>query len=218
MPCFAASPSPPLAARRRARSARARRRRQPEHAAAAQPDPPPPVKPPEVSPKDRAALHADLGAGYYERGQMDVALEELNEAAKLDPSNPPHLQHLRPRLRDAGREREGGTEFPARARARAGGLRHPPQLGLVPLQQRPSARVDRRIRDGVAQSAVQDAGDRARSTPDVAAPRRRQRRRRGVLPARAGALTEQRARARTGSRCIAYRAGRWTTRAAGCGA
>ena len=52
------------------------------------PDPPPVVKPQEANPKDRAVLHAELGAGYYERGQMDVALEELNEAAKLDPSNP----------------------------------------------------------------------------------------------------------------------------------
>jgi type IV pilus assembly protein PilF len=52
-----------------------------------QPEPPPPVTKQEVSPKDRAQIHIDLGAGYYERGQMDVALEELNEAMKLDPSN-----------------------------------------------------------------------------------------------------------------------------------
>jgi type IV pilus assembly protein PilF len=53
-----------------------------------QPDPLPTPKAPEVSPKDRAALHADLGAGYYERGRMDVAIEELTEAATLDPTNP----------------------------------------------------------------------------------------------------------------------------------
>lgn len=47
----------------------------------------PPIKQPEVSPQDRAKLHMELGAGYYERGQMDVALEELDEAAKLDPGN-----------------------------------------------------------------------------------------------------------------------------------
>jgi len=51
------------------------------------PDPPPAVKAQEATPQDRAILHVDLGAGYYERGQMDVALEELNEAAKLDPNN-----------------------------------------------------------------------------------------------------------------------------------
>jgi type IV pilus assembly protein PilF len=52
------------------------------------PEPLPTPKAPEVSPKDRAALHADLGAGYYERGRMDVAIEELTEAATLDPTNP----------------------------------------------------------------------------------------------------------------------------------
>ena len=41
----------------------------------------------EVSPKERARLHTELAAGYYERGQMDVALEELTEATKLDPDN-----------------------------------------------------------------------------------------------------------------------------------
>jgi type IV pilus assembly protein PilF len=49
---------------------------------------PPPIKTQEVSPKDRAALHAELGAGYYERGRMDVAIEELTEAQNLDPTNP----------------------------------------------------------------------------------------------------------------------------------
>jgi type IV pilus assembly protein PilF len=53
-----------------------------------QPDPPPPIKTQEASPKDRAALHAELGAGYYERGRMDVAIEELTEAQQLDPTNP----------------------------------------------------------------------------------------------------------------------------------
>ena len=52
------------------------------------PEPLPPIKAPEVSLKDRAALHADLAAGYYERGRMDVAIEELTEAATLDPANP----------------------------------------------------------------------------------------------------------------------------------
>jgi type IV pilus assembly protein PilF len=47
----------------------------------------PPIKQPEVTPKERAALHMELGAGYYQRGQMDVALEELDEAVKLDASN-----------------------------------------------------------------------------------------------------------------------------------
>lgn len=50
------------------------------------PEPLPPIKAPEVSPAKRAQIHTDLGAGYYERGQMEVALEELNEAVKLDPN------------------------------------------------------------------------------------------------------------------------------------
>lgn len=41
----------------------------------------------EVSPRERAKLHTELAAGYYERGRMDVALEELAEAARLDPES-----------------------------------------------------------------------------------------------------------------------------------
>ena len=49
-----------------------------ERTAAPQPQPtPPPV---------RARMHTDLAAGYYERGQMDVALDELNLAVSLDPN------------------------------------------------------------------------------------------------------------------------------------
>ena len=47
----------------------------------------PPPKVAEVSPQERAKLHTELAAGYYERGQMDVALEELAEATKLDPGS-----------------------------------------------------------------------------------------------------------------------------------
>ncbi len=47
----------------------------------------PPPKSPEVSPKERAKLHTEIAAAYYERGQMDVALEELGEAVKLDPDS-----------------------------------------------------------------------------------------------------------------------------------
>jgi type IV pilus assembly protein PilF len=52
------------------------------------PEPPPSVPLPEVSPKTRAQIHADLAAGYYERGRMDIALQELAEAQKLDATNP----------------------------------------------------------------------------------------------------------------------------------
>jgi type IV pilus assembly protein PilF len=37
----------------------------------------------------RAKIHTDLGAGYYERGQMGVALDELKEALRADPNYAP---------------------------------------------------------------------------------------------------------------------------------
>jgi type IV pilus assembly protein PilF len=42
-----------------------------------------------ASPAERAKLHTDLGSGYYERGQMDVAIGELDTAVKLDPNYAP---------------------------------------------------------------------------------------------------------------------------------
>jgi type IV pilus assembly protein PilF len=56
-------------------------------APAPQPQAPAPVRSQEASPQQRAQIRVDLAAGYYERGQMDVALQELGEAAQLDPSN-----------------------------------------------------------------------------------------------------------------------------------
>jgi type IV pilus assembly protein PilF len=37
----------------------------------------------------RAKIHTDLGAGYYERGQLGVALDELKEALRADPNYAP---------------------------------------------------------------------------------------------------------------------------------
>jgi len=48
---------------------------------------PAPVKAQEATPQQRAQIRVDLAAGYYERGQMSVALDELAEAARLDPNN-----------------------------------------------------------------------------------------------------------------------------------
>ena len=53
------------------------------------PEPPATVSttpPQKAPPQVRAQLHTELGAGYYERGQMEVALEELNLAIKIDPT------------------------------------------------------------------------------------------------------------------------------------
>jgi type IV pilus assembly protein PilF len=46
---------------------------------------PPPIQ--EAPAPYRAQLHAEIAAGFFERGQMDVALQELAEAVKLDPKN-----------------------------------------------------------------------------------------------------------------------------------
>ncbi len=39
-----------------------------------------------VTPRQRAEIHADLAAGYYERVQLDVALDELGIAERIDPT------------------------------------------------------------------------------------------------------------------------------------
>lgn len=54
-----------------------------------QPPPPDntPVKEQQATPKQRAEIHRELAAGYYQRGQMDVALQELATARSFDPSN-----------------------------------------------------------------------------------------------------------------------------------
>ena len=59
---------------------------------APEPEPPRPiVAPPQqpASPQIRAQLHTELASGYYERGQMDVALDELNHAVALQPDYAP---------------------------------------------------------------------------------------------------------------------------------
>lgn len=50
-------------------------------------EPLPPVKQPEVPLAVRSQLRADLAASYFERGRLDVALEELAESIKLDETN-----------------------------------------------------------------------------------------------------------------------------------
>ena len=49
---------------------------------------PPPIKQEEATPRYKAELRTELAAGYFERGQYDVALEELGEAVKFDPTYP----------------------------------------------------------------------------------------------------------------------------------
>src|SRR6185437_4573763 len=49
---------------------------------------PPPVQTQHATPLQRAQIRTELAAGYYRRGQMDVALEELGTAKSLDPTYP----------------------------------------------------------------------------------------------------------------------------------
>jgi len=51
-----------------------------------QPPAPEPVKAQEATPLQRAQIKTDLAAGYYERGQFDVALEVLDESQKIEPN------------------------------------------------------------------------------------------------------------------------------------
>ncbi|MGE5169101.1 MAG: type IV pilus biogenesis/stability protein PilW [Rudaea sp.] len=46
----------------------------------------PPVKAQEATPEQRAHIRTELAAGYYARGQMDIALQELGNAKALDPN------------------------------------------------------------------------------------------------------------------------------------
>jgi type IV pilus assembly protein PilF len=47
-----------------------------------------PVKVQEATPQQRATIKTELAAGYYERGQFDVAIDVLREAEQLDATNP----------------------------------------------------------------------------------------------------------------------------------
>jgi type IV pilus assembly protein PilF len=51
-----------------------------------QPPPQVRVQQDQITPRQRAEIHAELAAGYYERAQMDIALEELAIAERIDPT------------------------------------------------------------------------------------------------------------------------------------
>jgi type IV pilus assembly protein PilF len=56
------------------------------------PEQQPRITPPQqqqASPAERARMHTELAGGYYERAQMDIAIEELNLAVKTDPGYAP---------------------------------------------------------------------------------------------------------------------------------
>ena len=159
----------------------------------------------EATPRRSAReLHADLAAGYYERGQMDVALEELQEARCSSIRTIREIYNVYGLVYTMlGEDAEGGGELPARARSsRPNDSGDPPQLGLVPVQHGKRARVDPRVRAGGAQPAVQDARDRAhqrrqvlRSRSATASGAER------ILPARADGRRRAMPTAATTSRC-----------------
>jgi len=55
---------------------------------------PPPTSPQQADARTRADLHTQLGAGYYELRNYAVALDELNEAVRADPSHGPAYNML----------------------------------------------------------------------------------------------------------------------------
>lgn len=52
------------------------------------------TRPAVTSPLDRAKIHTELGVGYFENGQLGVALEELNTAVSADKTYAPAYNAL----------------------------------------------------------------------------------------------------------------------------
>ena len=93
-------------------------------------------------PRNRARVHTDLAAAYYERGSMAIALEELRVAAAADASYPPAHGMLGLVYMELQREPARRGELRARAAPRAERSRHQPQLRLVPVQHQPREGID----------------------------------------------------------------------------
>ena len=166
------------------------------------------VKPQEVSPKERAKLHAELGAGYYERGQMDVALEELNEAATLDPNNARIYNIYGLVYAMLGENAKAEQNF-QRALALApqdSEIRHNWGWYLC-SNGRPRESIPE-FELALSQSAVQDAGGRAGQRRTVQSRLRRHRGRRQLLPPRRRRPRANNAGAIYGLALMAYRQGR----------
>lgn len=61
---------------------------------APQPQPQADTRPTPASAVERARIHTELGANYYEIGKLGVALQELNEAITIDPKYVPAYNTL----------------------------------------------------------------------------------------------------------------------------
>ncbi len=73
-----------------------------------------------TEPRNRARIHTELGAAYYERGNMAVALEHLRTATAADPELCARLQHARPGVRGSEGKQAGAEQLRARAEPCAG--------------------------------------------------------------------------------------------------
>ncbi len=186
---------PVRAGRHRRRGSPSRRRRR--QAAGGEPE----------GPRERCTPSS--APGYYERGQMDVALEELNEAAEA------RSRTIRGSTTSSASSTRCSATTPKAEQNFQRALALAPQdseirhnWGWYLCSNGRSARIDRRVRAGAAQSAVQDARDRAgqrrpvQRSPSATSPAPR------LLPARARRIAPNNPGAIYGLALIAYRAGR----------
>ena len=146
-----------------------------------------------ASAAERAKLHTDLGSGYYERGQMDVAIGELNTAVKLDPNYAPAYNIYGLIYAVLGEDRKAEQNF-ERALALAPNnpdIHH--NWGWYLCQHKREREALAQFETRRQRSVVPDAGDRAGQRRPLRAGDRRRARRRRVFPARALRTAEQRA-------------------------
>ena len=108
-------------------------------------------------PRNRARIHTDLAAAYFERGNMAVALEELRLATGADPGYAPAYSLLGLVYMEL-RERElAGQELRARAGPCAQRRRDQPQLRPVPVPDRARAGLDQVLHAGGKEPALRHA-------------------------------------------------------------
>jgi type IV pilus assembly protein PilF len=75
------------------------------------PGKPPPEETPRRDARERAKIHAELGAAYYGSGQYAVSLEELKTALEADPNYVPALNQLGLVYLALGKEDDAQAQF-----------------------------------------------------------------------------------------------------------
>ena len=120
------------------------------------------MKTQEATPQQRAQIRTELAAGYYERGQMDVALEELGDGEGARSRRMPKIYDIYGLVYAMLGERAKAEENFRQAIALApNDSDDPRELGRVPVRHRSRARSDARVRAGA--DAI-----RSTSTPEIA--------------------------------------------------